>query len=120
MIKQLAVITLACAGLAFVSPGYTETEVDCGPNYPLGLPCIEGGKLVHDEAPVFPGMPHTMVLAYWSELIHVRQGMELAAQHSDWTIEQWDVGEEPDGPRYRTRLVRGENVVMVSLLREQE
>lgn len=93
----------------------SEEEIDCGPNYPEGLPCIAGGTLVHDEPSAFPGMPGVMVLAYWTELRHLRAGIEKAAEHSDWSVNDWEVGEEPDGKRYRNQLVNGEQVVAVSI-----
>lgn len=101
--------------LALISYVAAEEDIDCGPNYPQGLPCIAGGQLVHDQPAAFEGMPSVMVLAYRTELRHLREGLELAAQHSDWTIDDWQMDQEPDGMRYRSMLRNGGQLVAVSV-----
>jgi len=82
------------------------------PPFPEGI-CVPGGIALRPldssgGAKAFP-------ILYKLDKTDLRDALSKAARDSDWSIDDWREGHEPEGVRFRTTISRGKESVGVSI-----
>jgi hypothetical protein len=90
---------------------------ECGASYPKGFPCLRGGRAWLDEprASPFPGTTVLGAVEYPISPRSLSNRIVVAATTAGWSNQGTEEGVEPDGVRYRTRFVRGDTVLAISV-----